>query len=386
MSKRSFGEFSQGTESLDRMIRQADELLKAVEALKDELVESRGREATPDEVQVILMRRGQQILPAAQALVSSQVNKSQKLDEPAVLVPNPVSLTQWNPEDLKLTELPKLPPAMDPVLEMAALTHPGMANRPGEMNYERLEWIGDAYLYLISSSYIYQTFPDLAAGRCSQLRERLIKNDTLSEFTVKYGIDKRARLSAEFDLNGRIGGNTTSQKNKKKVLGDIFESYVAAAIMGDANGLLRVSSWLKSLWSKTLRDEIRKEFNSRSSKSQPPPSSGSGPMNINPSKVSQQNISPKVLLSKSLGTTAVKISYKDLGEPKTEKHSGLPWYSIGVYYDGLGERDLLLGHGHGLSKKDAGAKAAQNALDNKKLMKRLQKKKADFDQKKPPAD
>lgn len=51
---------------------------------------------------------------------------------------------------------------------------------------------------------------------------------------------------------------------------------------------------------------------------------------------------------------------------------------MGVYYNGLGETNLSLGYGSGLSLKEAGSNAALKALENKKLIRKLQKLKEDM--------
>ncbi|KAI1506205.1 ribonuclease III domain-containing protein [Biscogniauxia marginata] len=393
MSKRSFGELSAGNkDSLSQVLEHADELLRAAQALKQDLENLRGDLQPDAKIAAILSRHKEKIVPATQVLTQSDTSsqqghgshKSQKLagshqavDVPpsALPAPNPTSLTRWTREDIPRSGLPPLASVLDPVLEQAALTHSGMVTKPTDMSYERLEWIGDAYLYLISSAYIYQTFPNLAPGRCAQLRERLIKNETLSEYTVQYGINKRTKFPVEFDLHGRAGGSQASRKSKKKALGDIFEAYVAAAILGDSTGLSRVAAWLKSLWSTALRDEIRREYMD----SQVAPRAYAALDNdSNRSIPTQQALSPKIILAQTIGAKGVTISYTDIGEPTREKHSGLPWYTVGVVYNGLGETNLQLGFGSGLSKKEAGEKAAKRAMENKKLIKRLQKTKEDI--------
>lgn len=376
MSKRSFSEFtSKDAASISQILEHAEGLLQAAKALKKELEAFRETSELNDEIASILKCHKKKILLAAEFLSDDETggfgrnesgpHKIQKLernskndgDTPAaLLIPPPVSLTRWTPDDIPSSGLPPLPPVLNPVLEQAALTHSGMTTKPTDMSYERLEWIGDAYLYLISTSFIYQTFTNLGAGRCSQLRERLIKNETLS------------------DYNGRIGGSQASQNAKKKVLGDVFESYVAAAILGDPEGLARVSPWLKSLWSKTLAHEIREEFRARPSLIED--YSGKDDGSGDNQKSAKQDLNPKVLLSQVIGAKGVKISYNDVGEPKKDKHTGkLPWYTVGVFFDGFGEKNLQLGLGSAFSKKEAGAKAARAALENKSLIKRLQKKK-----------
>ncbi|KAI0378402.1 ribonuclease III [Hypomontagnella monticulosa] len=393
MSKRSYADFtSKDTALVSQILEHAEDLLKAAKALKKELETFRDTNEPNDKVISVLKGHNKKILSATQVLTQDESgvvgqqedasNKIQKLGNDskglrhaptALFIPPPVSLTRWTPEDIPKSGLPPLPPVLDPLLEQAALTHSGMTAKPTDMSYERLEWIGDAYLYLMSTSFIYQTFSNLSAGRCSQLRERLIKNETLSNYTIQYGINKRTKFPAEFDLHGRIGGSQASQNAKKKVLGDVFESYVAAAILGDSDGLQRVSSWIKPLWSATLAHEIREE--SRVQPSLVHDYSTKNGSNDDSQKTTKQDLNPKVLLSQVIGAKGVKISYSDMGEPKKDKHTKLPWYTVGVFFEGFGEKDLQLGIGSALSKKEAGANAARSALENKSLIKRLQKKK-----------
>ncbi|KAI1165888.1 ribonuclease III domain-containing protein [Nemania serpens] len=377
MSKRSFEEFSTITSSCRHTsaLDHADNLLKAAQSLKQDLEQLRS--PSHEKILSTLKRHNALILPAAQALCQDETTSMSKAPESShkiqrvhqertpsesrpqtgLWIPNPESLTKWTPQDVPgIDVLPPLPPVLDPILEVAARTHAGIANGLKEMDYERLEFIGDAYLYLISSAFIYQTFPALSPGRCSQLRERLVKNETLSEFTVQYNLDRRARLPTEYQPGGRPSqtgaGTSASKKERKKILGDLFEAYTAAVILGDSDGLSRVIPWLKSIWGTTLKREIQDEYK-------------------------KPNLGPKETLKLIVGAKGVLISYRDEGKPKLDKNSGLPWMTVGVYYDGLGESNLCLGYGSGLSKKEAGNKAAVKALENKKLIKRLQKLKED---------
>ncbi|KAI2620817.1 ribonuclease III [Xylaria nigripes] len=404
MSKRSFQDFSTiPSDSLYlSVLGHANALLKVAESLKKDL-ERLGQNTHDEKIISTLKRHNVGILSAVQTLSQDETtkvgeapdrsHKTQKLNqcqEPShkclqsvLAIPHPVLLTKWTPQDVpKVNELPPLPLVSDPLLEKAARTHSGSAG-PGEMNYERLEWIGDAYLYLVSSAFIYQTFPNLPPGRCSQLRERLIKNEALSEFTLHYGLEKRAILPSEFDPQGRQsrggGASSASKKERKKILGDLLEAYTAAVVLDDADGLLRVVTWLKPMWGSILKREISDEYKTpvvqRYSNvlSDQEHSSTS-----NSARPTSENLPPKVVLAQIIGTKGVTIFYRDEGGPKTDKNSGLPWYTVGAYYDGLGEKNLSLGYGSGLSKKEAGANAALRAMENKKLIKRLKSLKDEF--------
>ena len=101
-----------------------------------------------------------------------------------------------------------------------------------ELNYERLEWIGDAYIELAATLFISQTFPFNTAGQNAQLRELLVKNVTLADFARTYGFHRRANLPDSFD-DVYTFTNSASEQQQIKVLGDIFEAYVAAVILSD---------------------------------------------------------------------------------------------------------------------------------------------------------
>lgn len=393
MSKRSFTEFSaQDSDSVSQILEHADELLKVAQALKYDLDAFRTNPGRGSNVLSVLKRHNQRIQATTRLLGQAELELSDQWTVPSrkarrlgnsqdlpilptgLPIPPPATLTRWTPQDIPPGGLPPLPPVLDPVLEQAALTHSGKVARPTDMNYERLEWIGDAYLYLISSAFIFQTFPNLATGRSAQLREKLVKNETLSTYTTEYGLNMRARFPAEFDLQGRVGGSQASREKRKKVLGDIFEAYVAAAILGDPDGLPRVVTWLKALWAGPLSKEIRNEYKSQATGVPHAVKNGDS----NDAGNANRDLNPKVVLAKAIGGKDVRIVYENLGEPKKAKDSGLPMYTVGVFLNGWGETHLQLGYGSGLSKKEAGAKAAQRALDNKKLIKKFETRRRDF--------
>lgn len=140
-------------------------------------------------------------------------------------------------------------------------------------------------------------------------------------------------------------------------MGDIFEAYVAAVILSDPEqGVDRVSAWLKSLWAQTISKQIiEQERLNEKTKSR----TADG---------IDTSINSKDLLSRTIGARGVKITYKDAGPEKKDPATGFLVFTIAVYLDGWGEHNKQLGIGKALSKKDAGMKAAEMALANKKLM------------------
>lgn len=270
-------------------------------------------------------------------------------------VPPPLSLTPWTSASIPTT-LPALPVIKSPALETATFTHCGVTSNPGTLSYERLEWVGDAYIYLISTLLISSTFTSHLPGKCAQIRELLVKNETLASYARHYGFEKRARLPREF-LDDNHKGIRAKDVEKTKVMGDIFEAYVAAVVLSDPEqGVDRVSSWLKILWAQTIVKQI-KDQERLNEKAKAIPAD-----DVNAS------LNPKDLLPRIIGAKGVKITYRDAGLEEKDPITGFPLFTVGVYLDGWGEHNKQLGIGKALGKKDAGMKAAEMALANKKLM------------------
>ncbi|RFU33414.1 hypothetical protein B7463_g2939, partial [Scytalidium lignicola] len=291
---------------------------------------------------------------------------------------SPGTLTPWTLASVPST-FPPLPQILDPTLEAAAFTHHGCGGgRVTDLSYERLEWIGDAYLYLTSTLLISKTFPALLPGRASQVRERLVKNITLSGYAKHYGFESRAKLPAEFSGKTKHG---PKPPELIKVMGDIFEAYVGAIILSDpVDGVARASTWLKDLWAMTIAEDIQEneisgiKFDSplwrlRGAKINLQEFTKSGPVN------------DKERLLNAIGAKGIKITYKDIGKERRDPKTNLTMFTVGVYLDGWGEKDKLLGVGTGKGKKDAGNIAAKNALQKTGQMAVYMEKKRVYDEK-----
>lgn len=272
-----------------------------------------------------------------------------------------LSIEPWKSSTIG-RERPPLPKVLDATLEESSFIHPGICSgKPTELNYERLEWVGDAYIEMIATLLISQTFPALGPGKSSQLRERIVKNVTLADFSVYYGFDKRVQMPRTM---------ASGVEDRTKIMGDVFEAYVAAVILSDpAQGLKRAAEWLKDLWGRVLvKDIIHEERNGL--KLESPMWRLRGAMPTTQGAAAAIDLStPKEKLQKLLGVKGVRLTYKDAGPEQKDPASKLPVFTVGVYLTGLGEKERLLGIGKANGKKDAGAKAASIALRNEKLMK-----------------
>ena len=277
-------------------------------------------------------------------------------------------LSRWKSNEIPQV-LPSLPEVLDATLLKAAFIHQGAGNT-SDLNYERLEWVGDSYMELAATLLISQTFPAYLPGKASQLRERLVKNTQLAEYARKYGFEKRATLPPE------LAGTKNSKHHSKessltKVFGDLFEAYIGAIVLSDPiNGLPRAVQWLKDLWGMTIKKEIVQNEKEGNNYDSPLWRLRGDEIDL----AGPQQLNSKDLLRQTLKAPGVVIEYLDAA-PERKGKDKLQIFTVGVYLTGLGESKKLLAIGTGKGKKDAGFKAASEALQNKSMMKMYAEKK-----------
>ncbi|PKS09716.1 hypothetical protein jhhlp_004337 [Lomentospora prolificans] len=257
-------------------------------------------------------------------------------------------VTPWTTKDIS-PSLPPLPSAY-PELAEAAFRSPAVA-KPGEMSYDRLEWIGDANLYLLSSYLIFFTFGGLDAGKGSQLRERLVRNQTLASYFRDYNLVQRAKLPPNLDLKSKEG---------QKVQGDMIEAYVGAIVLSDKKqGATKAAAWLKALWARTIAEEIRKvEKNPETHRVQ----------ELGQVREVDEAATAKQRLNLALKVPGVDLIFEDVPTKQKNKHNGQPMFTVNLFLKGWGEQKKLLGWGTAGSKNEARQKAALMALANKKVL------------------
>ncbi|MBR2579515.1 MAG: ribonuclease III [Clostridia bacterium] len=103
-----------------------------------------------------------------------------------------------------------------------ALTHSSYANESGGRlhSYERLEFLGDSVLGLITSDYIFKNFPNLPEGELTKLRASLVCERQLFEFAKNLELHKYIKLSR--------GERHSGGENRPSILADVFEAICAA--------------------------------------------------------------------------------------------------------------------------------------------------------------
>ena len=93
----------------------------------------------------------------------------------------------------------------DKNLVKTALTHSSYVNDNGGNFfecYERLEFLGDAVLKLITSDYLYKTFPDANEGKLTKIRSVIISDEVLAKIALEIGLSSFIRLSEAEERDG----------------------------------------------------------------------------------------------------------------------------------------------------------------------------------------
>ncbi|XP_017776931.1 PREDICTED: endoribonuclease Dicer-like [Nicrophorus vespilloides] len=150
---------------------------------------------------------------------------------------------------------------------LQALTHGSYSANRITLSYERLEFIGDAVLDFLITTYIYENCENLDPGKLTDLRSALVNNETFAAFAVRLNLHKHLKYYSSV-LNNHIQKFVKYQEAKgnvvnddvlillnetdlklvqhvdvPKVLGDIFESMVGAVYLDsgmDLNAVWKV--------------------------------------------------------------------------------------------------------------------------------------------------
>ena len=114
-----------------------------------------------------------------------------------------------------------------------ALTHPSYTQEkelPYNMNYERLEFLGDAVLKLVSSQILFEKYPDYTEGEMSKIRSIIVSDSTLSKIACEVGLNNLIKASSHDEKQGI--------KKVESVCACAFEAVLGAFYLdGKLNGV-----------------------------------------------------------------------------------------------------------------------------------------------------
>lgn len=100
---------------------------------------------------------------------------------------------------------------------------------------ERLEFLGDSVLSLVTSEYLFTKYASLPEGDLTHIRAALVQSQALASYARKIGLGEYLYL----------GHGEEKNRNRQSILEDAFEALLAAIFLdAGENGIDRVKEFL----------------------------------------------------------------------------------------------------------------------------------------------
>lgn len=183
---------------------------------------------------------------------------------------------------------------------------------------ERLEFLGDAVLELVTTDYLFKSYPDKPEGEMTGWRASLVNSNILSDTAREMNFEKFLLLSSgEAKENG---------KARKYILADTFEAFIGALYLDSG-----YESAKKIIEERLIKEKLPEIIEKKLYKD------------------------PKSLLQeKSQEILSITPTYDVIEETGPDHQKK---FIVGVYFD----KDLIA-QGEGSSKHEAELNSAQEAL------------------------
>lgn len=164
---------------------------------------------------------------------------------------------------------------------LQALTHPSFPTNTLTGCYQQLEFLGDAVLDMLITSYIFENCPNKDPGQLTDIRSALVNNITLACLCVRYNFHLHI-LHQNAILTEKVAGfvhfqtvnshNITDQVlmlyterevlgefvDVPKTLGDIFEALIGAVFLDSGNSMLTTWSVIYRLMHREIDAFMKK--------------------------------------------------------------------------------------------------------------------------------
>lgn len=116
-----------------------------------------------------------------------------------------------------------------------ALSHPSIGDKI--VNYERMEFLGDAILKCILSEYIYNKYSNYSEGKLSRILSNIINTKAIAIIGISLGIHEYINMS--------FGEIVSKGKNNPKNLENVTEALIAAIFLDSDyyTTKLKVKKW-----------------------------------------------------------------------------------------------------------------------------------------------
>jgi len=104
-----------------------------------------------------------------------------------------------------------------------ALTHSSHSSGKKRFSNERLEFLGDSVLSLVTSKYLFEQLRDIPEGQLTKLRAGIVCEQSLFGFAQKIDLGEQLFLGK--------GEETSGGRRRRSILADAFEALIAAIFL-----------------------------------------------------------------------------------------------------------------------------------------------------------
>ena len=204
-----------------------------------------------------------------------------------------------------------------------ALTHSSANNI---VNYEKLEFFGDAVLRLSASDFIERTYKSMSVGSRSELRSQIVSDEWLTELGKKIFIEK-VIIKGPKAMGDENSKDTIIAETSEALIGAIYKCF---------NSINEVNIWLDNFWKKDAELYLQA-----------------------PHKYNAKSALQEWCQSQGFDLPMYKIYEisKNHGDPKR--------FSCEIYINGS-KKALSFGHSHKKAEKNAASILIQKIFQKKK--------------------
>ena len=204
-----------------------------------------------------------------------------------------------------------------------ALTHSSANNI---VNYEKLEFFGDAVLRLSASDFIERTYKSMSVGSRSELRSQIVSDEWLTELGKKIFIEK-VIIKGPKAMGDENSKDTIIAETSEALIGAIYKCF---------NSINEVNIWLDNFWKKDAELYLQA-----------------------PHKYNAKSALQEWCQSQGFDLPIYKIYEvsKNHGDPKR--------FSCEIYINGS-KKALSFGHSHKKAEKNAASILIQKIFQKKK--------------------
>ena len=136
----------------------------------------------------------------------------------------------------------------DGMLLTQALTHSSFTNEQKinkAKNYERLEFLGDAVLELVSSEFLFREYPQVPEGELTKLRASMVCEPSLAFCARDLELGKYIRLGK--------GEESTGGRSRDSIISDAMEALIGAIYLD--GGMEKAKAFIQRFILSDLEDK-----------------------------------------------------------------------------------------------------------------------------------